>query len=451
MTERWAREGSMHLSSDRIRRGVRLAVLALLLSFVIVAVTNATPPPSNQRAEWAAPQLAGLNVSNPDLFTVVDSHSSGDQGLIIRPPFLPNISENFYYSNITSPKTGEQYLVAVWYFDTWAGFVTGKNELYQYFQQHGTVTPVVLNLSPEHAAATGSDIVNIFRSEQWQAINATRYRGDGTSGESVTFATSYLSGENYYIVYCGIMDSADPGEETMHRLHLLLMRCLVLFAIHKGYEIDPTTPMAVANDSFNPASWIRSYAGFFWILFEIIGFTFLPVIALSYITAMMALWMNERISSRTRVLLPPIVAGCLLEVLAVRALFVTEIALGLTDLVATAILIPMGVLTFWPLFEGRLATVRRKWAVFICGAFTFFCVIIGNVSFILLTWVTSPGPVSPHGEPLLSIVLRSIVLRSGVIYLESLILATVFFSAIPLWDRARRRRQNHLPEGGGDR
>ncbi len=438
-------------SPDRIRRGIRLAVLALFLSFIFVAVAGATPPPSNQRAEWAAPQLAGLNVSNPGLFAVVDSHSSGNQGVIIRPPFLPNVSENFYYSNITSPKTGERYLVAVWYFDTWARFVTGKNELYQYFQRHGTVTPVVLNLSPEHAASSKSDIVNLSRSEQWQAINATRYRDDETSGEGVTFATSYLSGENYYIVYCGIMGSADPGEETMHRLHLLLMRSLVLFAIQKGYEIDPTTPMAVANDLLNPASSVRFPSGFFWILFEIIAFAFLPVIVLSYITAMMALWMSEHVPARTRVLLPPIVAGCLVGIIAVRALFVREIAVGWTDLVAAAVLIPMGVLTAWPLVEGRLATVRSKSAVFICGAFTFFCVIIGNVSFILLTWVTSPGPVSPHGEPLLSIVLRSVALRSGVVYLESLILAIALFLVILLWDRIRRRRQNPIPAESEER
>ncbi|MEN6517780.1 MAG: hypothetical protein ABFC38_06250 [Methanospirillum sp.] len=122
MTARNAKRGSMPPSPDRIRRGIRLAVLALLLSSVLVAVVSASPPPPNQRAWWAAPELYYLNTSDAGVFIATDSHSSIDRGMIVRPPFLPNVSENFYYSNFTSPDTGEQYLVAIWYFDTWTKF-----------------------------------------------------------------------------------------------------------------------------------------------------------------------------------------------------------------------------------------------------------------------------------------------------------------------------------------
>lgn len=110
MTGARARGGSTNPSCNMIRRGV---YLALLLSFVIVAVANASPPPPNQRAWWAAPELYYLNTSDAGVFIATDSHSSIDRGVIVRPPFLPNVSENFYYSNFTSPDTGEQYLVAI--------------------------------------------------------------------------------------------------------------------------------------------------------------------------------------------------------------------------------------------------------------------------------------------------------------------------------------------------
>ncbi len=422
---------------DKIRRGLRLAILALLISTALVAVVNATPPPPESQTWWAVTNTGYLNASDAGLFVEVDGYSSRE-GQAKSPPFLLNVSNHFYYSNFTSPNTGEQYLIAVWSFDTLDGFTEGKDELNRYLWQHGTVTPIVLNLSPELAGSSSSDLVNLSRSAQWRAIEATRYNGDRTSGYVLTFAMNSRPGVNYYIAYYGVVGTAEMSEDTTHRLHLLAMTSLPVLVLSRWYE-------------FNPASSVRFPSGFFSILFVIIGFAFIPVIVLSYITAMMALWMKERVPPRIRVFLPPIVAGFLLGVIAVRALFVTEIALGLTDLVAAAILVPMGILTSWPLVEGRPTTVPPKWAVFICGAFTFFGVIIGNVSFILLTWVTSPGPVYPQNEPLLSIVLRSIVLRSGVIYLESVVLAIVFFSAILLWDWIRRRRQNHLSEGGGDR
>ncbi|MEN6341082.1 MAG: hypothetical protein ABFC89_00830 [Methanospirillum sp.] len=330
------------------------------------------------------------------------------------------------------------------------GFTEGKDELHHYFDQHGTVTPIVLNLSPEIATSNSPAIAEFSRSKQWQAINATRYESEETSGYAITFATNYFPGENYYIAYYGVVGPAELSEGTAHRLRLLAMTILPVL-IRGGYEFDPTNPMAVPDVQFNPAFWAHFISGFLSILSVFIAFAFIPVIVLSYVTAMMALWMKDRVPPRTRALLPPIVAGCLLGIIAVRALFITEIAIGWTDFVVAAIIVPMGVLTPWPLFERRLTAVRPKSAVFFCGAFTFFGIITCTVFFILLGWAIFTGPIYPNYEPLWFIVPRSIVLRSGVIYLESLILATAFYSAILLWDRARRRRHEHLAEGGGER
>ncbi len=436
------------MSADRIRRGIRLAVLALLLSSVLVAVASADPPPPSYRAQWAAPSFDCLNASDADLFVAIDS-SSSEQGLSKRPPFLPDVSDAFYYCNLSAPSIGERYLVAIWYFDTLTGFTEGKDELHHYFGQHGTITPIVLNLSPEIAASSRPAIAEFSRSKQWQTINATRYESKETSGYAITFATNYFPGENYYIAYYGIVDPAELSEDTAHRLRLLATTILPVL-IRGGYEFDPTNPMAVPDVQFNPAFWAHFISGFLSILFVFIAFAFIPVIVLSYITTMLALWMKDRVPPRTRVFLPPIVAGCLLGLIAIKALFVTEIAVGWTDLLVAAVVVPMGVLTSWPLFEGRLTAVRPKSAVFFCGAFTFFGIITCTVLFVLLGWTIFTGPIYPNYEPLWFIVPRSIVLRSGVVYLESVVLAIVLYSVILLWDRIKRRRQNHMPAEGED-
>ncbi|WP_440950510.1 hypothetical protein [Methanosphaerula subterraneus] len=448
---------SSHLPSERIRWGICLAVLALLLSFSLVAVASATPPPPEYRARWAAPNLEYLNASDAGFFSTVDLYNS-EQGLAKRPPFLPNVSDNYYYTTFTSPGNDQQYLDAVWYFNTWDGFTKGKDELNRYLQQHGTITPVVLNLSPELAGSSISDIRDLSGTEQWRTINATRYEGDGTSGDFLTFATNYFPGENYYIAYYGITGSTNVSEDATHHQHLLAMTSIPRFVMSHWYEFDPATPMTIpdywsslaSNPIFNPKTWIPFLMVFIPILLIVIGYTFIPIIVLAYISARISLWMDAHMTSRTRAILPLIVACCLIGVLAVRAFYIEEISLGWTDFIAAAILVPMGVLTVRPLFKERLKYVKPKSAVFLCVVGTFYTIIIGALLYFFLgvSFTSNAGSLD---QSLSYIVSRSVVLRSVILYLMSVVIAIVLYAVILFWDRIRRRRQSKHPVKDEDR
>ncbi|ACL16959.1 MFS transporter [Methanosphaerula palustris] len=437
---------SLHLSFDRKRWGICLAVLALLLSSTLIGLVSATPPPPDNYAWWATTNTEYLNASDAGLFVETDGYISR-QGNEKRPPFLSNVSDNYYYTNFTSPKTGEQYLTAVWYFRDWDGFIKEKDELHRYLQQHGTVTPVALNLSPELADSNSSDLVNLSRSEQWQAIDATQYESDETSGYLLTFVMDSYPGVNYYIAYYGVVGPTDMREEA-HHLHLLAMTNLPVMVLGHLYVFNPATPMIKVYDSFIPrfditnwTNWIPFLEIFILILIAVIGYTLIPIIALAYISARISLWMEARMTPRTRGILPLIVAGCLIGVLAVRTLYVEEFSLGWTDLIAAAILVPMGVLTVRPLVKKHQKSVKPKSAVFLCVVWTFLTIIIGTVLYYLLgvRYVLNTGSLE---QPLLYIMGHSVVLRSIIMYLESVVIAIVLYAVILFWDRIRRRRQS---------
>jgi hypothetical protein len=152
--------------------------------------------------------------------------------------------------------------------------------------------------------------------------------------------------------------------------------------------------------------------------------------------------------------MPLIVAGCLIGVLAIRALYVEEFSLGWTDLIAAAILVPMGVLTARPLVKKRQNSVmpksaKPKSAVFLCVVWTFLTIIIGTVLYYLLgvRYVLNPGPLE---QPLLYIMGRSVVLRSIIMYLESVIIAFVLYAVILRKNLIWRRQQSKHPEEDED-
>ncbi|ACL16957.1 MFS transporter [Methanosphaerula palustris] len=440
---------SSHPPSERIRWGICLAVLALLLSSALIGSVSATPPPPDNYAWWAATNTGYLNASDAGLFVETDGYISRQEPEK-RPPFLSNVSGNYYYTNFTSPETGEQYLTAVWYFGDWDMFTKEQDELHRYLQQHGTVTPVALNLSPELAGSNSSDLVNLSGSEQWRAIDATQYESDETSGYLLTFAMDSYPGVNYYIAYYGVVGPVDLREEA-HHLHLLAMTNLPVMVLGHLYVFNPTTPMIKVYDSFIPrfditnwTNWIPFLEIFILILIAVIGYTLIPIIALAYISARISLWMEARMTPRTRAILPLIVAGCLIGVLSVRALYVEEFSLGWTDLIAAAILVPMGVLTARPLVKKRQNSVKPKSAVFLCVVWTFLTIIIGTVLYYLLgvRYILNTGSLE---QPLLYIMGRSVVLRSIIMYLESVIIAFVLYAVILRKNLIWRRQQSKHP------
>ncbi len=429
----------MQPRSDRIRRGIRLAVLVLLLSSVLFAVASATPPPPEFRARWAAPSLDCLNASDAELFVAADSHSSvvsvmfdphnstdeTEQSVaVVRPPLLPDVSENFYYSNFTSPDTGEQYLVVIWFFDTWTRFTAGKDELYQYFQQHGTITPVVLNLSPELAASSKVVIANLSQSEQWQTINATRCESEEASGDVLTFATHFFPGENYYIAYYGVVGPADLSEETVHRIHLLAMTSIPDFVTNALYEFDPATPMTHPPSSPIPWTAISWLLILCYSLLTIAIVDLVPALALGFLTATTFQKIYVRAAPSIRLLLPPLIAACLIGVLAVIAPLVHGTPAGPIDGVLLAGVVAMGILTPWPLFTGRFKVMKPRSAVFLCGTGTFFLALLFTLPLVSL---------HPNPNDVVRLVnaldpsSSSIAFRSVVLYLQSVVLAIVLY------------------------
>ncbi|MEN6517781.1 MAG: hypothetical protein ABFC38_06255 [Methanospirillum sp.] len=225
--------------------------------------------------------------------------------------------------------------------------------------------------------------MNRSRSKQWQTINATRYEGDATSGDVLTFATNFFPGENYYIAYYGIMGPADLSEETIHRIHRLAMTSLPRFGTIGWYAFDPATPMTLPPPPLIPMAWLNRLAFLGLIAFLIVGVVFLPALILAFITATIAFWMGARLAPRIRAVLPPLVAACLI----VASVLLDPIS-GRTAGVwiasaALVALISMAVLTPWPLFRERGKVVKPRTAVFVCGVGTFFVVLFGIVPWTL--------------------------------------------------------------------
>ncbi|MEN6341081.1 MAG: hypothetical protein ABFC89_00825 [Methanospirillum sp.] len=277
-----------------------------------------------------------------------------------------------------------------------------------------------------------------------QAINATRYEGDATSGYVITFATNFFPGENYCIAYYGVVGPAGLSEETMHRLRLLAMTSLRFVSLGR-YEFDPATPMTLPPPPLIPMAWLDQLAFLGLIAFLIVGVVLIPAIVLALITATIAFWMGARLTPRIRAFLPPLVAACLI----VASVLLDPIS-GRTAGVwiagaAFVALISMAVLTPWPLFRERVKVVKPRTAVFVCGIVTFFVVLLG-----IVPWTLFP----PDPAALMLSLARSSSsppVRSAIVYLESVILATAFYSAILLWSLIRRRRQSRVTMEGEER
>jgi hypothetical protein len=98
----------------------------------------------------------------------------------------------------------------------------------------------------------------------------------------------------------------------------------------------------------------------------------------------------------------------------------------------------------WPLFKGRLTVVKPRSVVYFCVAGTLFTIILTTASFFLIKVFVIDG------QPVSFFVSRSVVLRSVIIYLESVIIAIVLYAVILHKDLILRRRQRHQPPAEGE-
>ncbi|MFA6361912.1 hypothetical protein [Methanoregula sp.] len=204
-------------------------------------IAGATPPPPEYRAMYLLPNPAGLyyNQSVNSGFLVTSSQNTAGAS-----PYFPGVSQYRAFQNFTYAKTGDPYLSEVWYFDTWDSFATGREDLTDYLQKRGTISPVTLDISGDLVRTGDPWIAGLHATR----INATAYRAADTSGYFIIFSTDFFPDENYYIAYYGTAGKSDLDVATP-RLKTLIMSCFPGFVEGKTYTFDPVSPE-------NPAAFL---------------------------------------------------------------------------------------------------------------------------------------------------------------------------------------------------
>ncbi|PKL70696.1 MAG: hypothetical protein CVV30_04925 [Methanomicrobiales archaeon HGW-Methanomicrobiales-1] len=206
---------------------------AVLLFSCCIQIVHATPPPPEGRSFYLLPNPTGpyYNQSIDLGFDVSSTYY--DNG--ISSPF-PHLTEYRGFRNFSFRKTGKAYISEVWYFNDRSTFKTNKDDLFQYLKKHGTLSPIVLNIT-EELTRTNDPWIARLRAKQ---INATKYVANDTSGYFILFSTDYFPGENYYIAYYGVVGRSDLADD-IPQIKTLIMSCFPGFVETQKYTFDPTT------------------------------------------------------------------------------------------------------------------------------------------------------------------------------------------------------------------
>ncbi|MEN6341075.1 MAG: hypothetical protein ABFC89_00795 [Methanospirillum sp.] len=328
---------------DRIRRGVRLAVLALLLSFLIGSAI-AAPIPSEQRATLFSPSFSNLNATSPDQFTTVKTYDTSYLGRKDIPQIytrngtiFPDLAQYEHQETLLYQRTGETYFVEIWYFDEWSVYVEKRETLSRFFAQNGTFTPVTIDTTVELA---GTDNAGLAQ-QRGGRCTATKYIGNETSGYLVS--TSGHGG--YFIVYYGVAGRSDLVRED-YPLKLLMLSSIADPVTSGRYAIDPAGPTSL------PLSPL-----FYQPVLQIEYFAVILVMALVFAVFTTGLYILVEVATvpSVRAFVPPVLAVLLNTV---------HFALpGHIPYMVAA----MAVMTPLPLFAGNLKIISERTAVFLCG------------------------------------------------------------------------------------
>jgi hypothetical protein len=217
-------------------------VLVFLVIICCVQVACARTPLPEERAQNCVPHVEGapLTLLSDGQFIALDFHQRVYPYTETAMPYFPELSEYWASSNLTYVKTGDRYIAQVWYFNNWSAFSANREKLFQYLHQQGTVTPVVLDISPELIATNNSYIAGY----KTRFVNATKYQSNETSGYFIIFNTGFFYDESYYITYYGMTGSSDLSNE-IHPLKMLVMSCIPSVFERQNGEFDPTMPHPV--------------------------------------------------------------------------------------------------------------------------------------------------------------------------------------------------------------
>jgi hypothetical protein len=212
-------------------------VLVLLVIICCVQVVCARTPLPEERADYFIPHVEGapLTLLSDGQFITLDFHQRVYPYTETAMPYFPELSEYWASSNMTYVKTGDRYIAQVWYFNNWTAFSANRENLFQYLHLHGSITPVILDISPELTATNNSRIAGY----QPQHYDAIQYQSNETSGYFIIFNTGFLPDESYYITYYGVTGSSDLLKET-HPLKMLMITCIPVHLENYHYEFNPT-------------------------------------------------------------------------------------------------------------------------------------------------------------------------------------------------------------------
>jgi hypothetical protein len=217
-------------------------VLVFLVCICCVQVVNARLPLPEERAQNCVPHVEGapLTFLSDGQFIALDFHQRVYPYTETAMPYFPELSEYWASSNLTYVKTGDRYIAQVWYFNNWSKFSTEREKLFLYLHQQGTLTPAVLDVSPELIASNNSYLAGY----KTRIVNVTKYQSNETSGYFIIFNTDFFYDESYYITYYGVTGSSDLMEET-HPLKMLIISGILGLPENSHYEFDPTIPHPV--------------------------------------------------------------------------------------------------------------------------------------------------------------------------------------------------------------
>lgn len=236
----------------------------IFLFFVItfssfISVASAGAPPMDNRPGYLLPNLYPpyINQSIGDCFNVTDQFPTTRS--FRSPPFFLNMSENHAFMNISCEKTGERYVSEVWYFTDWDEFSTQRESLFGYLTQHGTVSNVTLDLSPE-LARTNNSYISGFSTRQ---IDAIKYENSLTAGYFVIFSTNMFPEPSYYITYYGIVGPANLQEHTSP-LKTLMVSTIPGLMEYQTCVFNPESPMMSQSSPLQ--------TGLFFIAFMVVMF-----------------------------------------------------------------------------------------------------------------------------------------------------------------------------------
>ncbi|MFA5237960.1 MAG: hypothetical protein WC362_08925 [Methanoregula sp.] len=216
---------------------ILVAGITFVSLFFLSGMTD--PTPSQVRAGWYFPhQDIAWTESEPAV------NESRQERLVLSgwrdapAPQFPALSPYSRYENYTDPGTGNQYMIAAWYFTDKRTFEESQKKLNGFLQTSGNLSPVELNFTGHSAGFKRSD-AGVQDSQNRYTIplylQTSGYESGTTSGYFFTVTipgsggftggTDYPGNNEYYLVYYGTTTPANLTSQTPFLQEMIAETC----------------------------------------------------------------------------------------------------------------------------------------------------------------------------------------------------------------------------------